>query len=75
MIDILLKIGQLDPIVTEVPLILRYDQKESASKMDVRSNVKETFGLLCKRLFRTEKLNPQGQVHSPGLYGLSRRTE
>lgn len=54
MIDILLKIGQLDPIVTEVPLILRYDLKESASKMNVSGNVKETLGLLLKRFLGME---------------------
>lgn len=51
MIDILLKMRSLDPIVTEVPLILRYDLKESASKMNVGKNVRETFGLLFKRFF------------------------
>lgn len=54
MIDILLKIRRLDPIVTEAPLILRYDLKEGASKMNVGKNVRETFGLLVRRLFRFE---------------------
>ncbi|MEW5852656.1 MAG: glycosyltransferase family 2 protein [Myxococcota bacterium] len=49
MVDILLKIRELQPIVTEVPLILRYDLKESASKMNVSRNVKETLSLLVRR--------------------------
>lgn len=49
MVDILLKIRNLDPIATEAPLILRYDLKESASKMNVSKNVRETLGLLIKR--------------------------
>jgi dolichol-phosphate mannosyltransferase len=52
MIDILLKIRELDPIVTEAPLILRYDLKEGASKMNVSRNVRETLGLLARRFFR-----------------------
>lgn len=35
MMDILLKLRRYEGIVEEVPLILRYDQKKSASKMRV----------------------------------------
>ncbi|MCB0834494.1 MAG: glycosyltransferase family 2 protein, partial [Bacteroidetes bacterium] len=35
MTEILLKLKKFDPIIIEVPLILRYDQKESESKMRV----------------------------------------
>jgi len=52
MIDLLLKLRELDPIVTEVPMILRYDLKTSASKMNVSGNVRETLGLLVKRTLR-----------------------
>jgi dolichol-phosphate mannosyltransferase len=52
MIDLLLKMRELNPIVTEVPLILRYDLKTSASKMNVSGNVRETFALLVKRTLR-----------------------
>lgn len=49
MVDILLKLRKYDPIVEEVPLILRYDQKKSASKMNVGKTVRQTLQLLFKR--------------------------
>jgi hypothetical protein len=36
-------------IINEVPLILRYDQKESASKMNVTSTMVDTLKLVVKR--------------------------
>jgi len=51
MVDILLKLRKYDPIVEEVPLILRYDQKKSASKMNVSKTVRQTLRLLIKRRF------------------------
>lgn len=49
MVDILLKIREYDPIITEVPLILRYDQKQGASKMKVFKTVKDTLRLVVRR--------------------------
>ncbi len=49
MVDILLKLRRYDPIITEVPLILRYDQKLSSSKMNVRKTIIQTLVLLAKR--------------------------
>jgi dolichol-phosphate mannosyltransferase len=49
MVDILLKLRKYDPIITEVPLILRYDQKLSSSKMNVRNTIFQTLQLLVKR--------------------------
>jgi dolichol-phosphate mannosyltransferase len=49
MVDILLKLRRYDPIITEVPLILRYDQKLSTSKMNVRKTIIQTLVLLAKR--------------------------
>lgn len=49
MVDILLKIREFDPIVTEVPLVLRYDQKKGASKMRVGRTVRETLHLIVRR--------------------------
>jgi dolichol-phosphate mannosyltransferase len=49
MVDILVKLRRLDPIITEVPLILRYDRKPGASKMNVSKTVRETLLLLFKR--------------------------
>lgn len=51
MVDILLKIRKYNPIVTEVPLILRYDQKRSDSKMNVWKTIKQTLRLMLKRRF------------------------
>ena len=52
MVDILLKLKPLDPIVTEVPLILRYDLKKGHSKMDVKKTILETLELILIRLFQ-----------------------
>lgn len=49
MVDILIKLRKFDPIVEEVPLILRYDQKLSASKMNVKKTIGQTLRLLLKR--------------------------
>ena len=49
MVDIILKLRKYDPIITEVPLILRYDQKLSSSKMNVKKTILQTLRLLVKR--------------------------
>jgi dolichol-phosphate mannosyltransferase len=49
MVDILIKLRKYDPIVEEVPLILRYDQKLSASKMNVSKTIGQTLRLLMRR--------------------------
>jgi len=51
MVDILLKMRPLDPIIFEVPLILRYDKKKGASKMNVARTIRETLLLALKRFF------------------------
>lgn len=51
MVDILLKLRELDPIITEVPMILRYDLKPGKSKMDVMKTIFETLNLVVNRLF------------------------
>jgi dolichol-phosphate mannosyltransferase len=48
-VDILLKLRKMRAIMNEVPLILRYDQKESASKMNVMSTMIDTLKLAAKR--------------------------
>ncbi|MEE2829091.1 MAG: glycosyltransferase family 2 protein [Myxococcota bacterium] len=52
MVDILLKLRLEDPpvLMTEVPLLLRYDKKVGASKMNVGRTVRDTFGLIGRRL-------------------------
>jgi dolichol-phosphate mannosyltransferase len=48
-VDILLKLRKMRAIMNEVPLILRYDQKESASKMNVKATIIDTLKLAVKR--------------------------
>lgn len=52
MVDILLKLRTERPavLITEVPLLLRYDKKVGASKMDVGKTVRDTFKLMGRRL-------------------------
>jgi dolichol-phosphate mannosyltransferase len=45
MAEILLKSRRFDPIIMELPFILRYDQKQGASKMRLWRTVKQTFVL------------------------------
>jgi dolichol-phosphate mannosyltransferase len=49
MVDILLKLRRLDAIMTEVPLILRYDLKFSVSKMFVLRTMVDTLKLMVVR--------------------------
>jgi dolichol-phosphate mannosyltransferase len=49
MVDILLKLRRLDAIFGEVPLVLRYDLKQSASKMRVLRTARQTLVLLARR--------------------------
>lgn len=49
MVDILIKLRKFDPIVEEAPLILRYDQKKSSSKMNVSKTIRQTLSLLVRR--------------------------
>jgi dolichol-phosphate mannosyltransferase len=51
MVDILLKLRRdKDLIFGEVPLILRYDLKEGASKMDIGRTIRRTLSLVVRRL-------------------------
>jgi len=52
MVDILLKLHETDALMMEVPLILRYDLKPTASKMDVKKTVQETLSLVFKRFIK-----------------------
>lgn len=45
MVDILLKLDRMGAIMTELPLILRYDYKQGRSKMNVMKTIKETISL------------------------------
>ena len=49
-VDTLLKVRQLENVLFyEVPLVLRYDQKEGESKMHVSRTIFQTFGLIARR--------------------------
>jgi dolichol-phosphate mannosyltransferase len=49
MVDILLKLRGRPLIFGEVPMVLRYDRKQGASKMDVGTTAAATLGLLLRR--------------------------
>jgi dolichol-phosphate mannosyltransferase len=49
MVDVLLKLQRYAPVMTEVPLVLRYDQKQGASKMKVGKTVVDTLRLVARR--------------------------
>lgn len=51
MVDVLLKMRPFDFVMGEVPMLLRYDLKDGASKMKVAKTVTQTLGLLLKRRF------------------------
>lgn len=55
MIDILLKLSRLNVVFGEVPIILRYDRKSGASKMNVGRTVMQTLRLLAKYRFGLAK--------------------
>ncbi|HSZ26414.1 MAG TPA: glycosyltransferase family 2 protein [Cytophagaceae bacterium] len=48
MAEILVKMKLFHPIIVEVPFILRYDQKKSASKMNILKTIRQTLYLLFK---------------------------
>ena len=52
MVDILLKLRKLRPavVMTELPILLRYDKKLGASKMNVSQTMADTLGLTVRRL-------------------------
>jgi len=49
MVDILLKLRRLDAIISEVPMVLRYDLKEGVSKMLVVRTTLDTLALMVRR--------------------------
>jgi len=51
MVDIILRLRTMDLIFGEVPFILRYDMKQGASKMNVKSTIIKTLKLIWKRKF------------------------
>lgn len=47
--EILLKLSKFDPIIHELPMILRYDRKIGASKMNVAKTIRQTLALIRKQ--------------------------
>jgi dolichol-phosphate mannosyltransferase len=52
MSEILIKLKKYDPIIVEVPLILRYDKKKSLSKMNVLVTIMQILQLILNNLFK-----------------------
>ena len=55
MVELLLKLSVFQPRVSEVPLLLRYDLKPTASKMEIISNIKRLAKLLIRWRFNESK--------------------
>ncbi|MHC5715127.1 MAG: hypothetical protein ACYT04_27295 [Nostoc sp.] len=53
MIDLLLKAKVLKPKIAEIPMVLRYDQKPTASKMKILITITRILKLLFKNLSST----------------------
>lgn len=51
MVDVLLKLRQMDAVFREVPLILRYDLKGGVSKMQILKTIRRTVALVLRRRF------------------------
>jgi dolichol-phosphate mannosyltransferase len=51
MVDILLKLDRLGAVITEAPLILRYDRKPGKSKMNVGRTMLQTLRILGRHRF------------------------
>ena len=49
MVDVLLKMRRFNYVIGEVPMLLRYDQKEGGSKMKVLQTIGQTLKLLLRR--------------------------
>ncbi|MEP6537130.1 MAG: glycosyltransferase [Bryobacteraceae bacterium] len=60
MVDILLKLRQMDVIFGEVPMILRYDMKLGESKMRMARTMRQTLLLMFKRRFSIQTKDQRG---------------
>jgi dolichol-phosphate mannosyltransferase len=58
MTELLLKARRLRPRIAEVPLVLRYDLKEGASKMRLGKTIRD-YARLLSREFRTRRSEPR----------------
>jgi dolichol-phosphate mannosyltransferase len=51
-VDILLRLRPMHPVISEVPLVLRYDLKPGFTKMKVLQTIWDTLWLLVRRRFK-----------------------
>jgi len=59
-VDLLLKLARLGAICREVPMVLRYDQKQGESKMRVGHTIGRTLALMLRRrMERSARLDEQ----------------
>lgn len=61
-VDVLLKLSLMRLVFAEVPLVLRYDRKPGASKMNVRKTIAHTLRLLLRRR-RTRRILASAAAH------------
>ncbi len=59
MVELLLKLRTMSLIMGEVPLVLRYDQKHSASKMAIRKNTLDILTIILTRRYSKNKTIPE----------------
>ena len=48
MAELLIKLRTMNPLVVEIPLVLRYDQKGGVSKMNVHKTIYRTLKMLLR---------------------------
>ena len=48
MVELLLKLRHCNPVIAEVPLVLQYDRKLSASKLKLRRTIGQYMKLLAR---------------------------
>lgn len=74
MVDVLLKVRKMPVVFGEVPFILRYDRKDSKSKMDVPKTIISTLNLLFHNLAQrsvAQKENTAIPQFAPSPYMLA----
>jgi dolichol-phosphate mannosyltransferase len=62
MIDLLLKAKVFKPKVVEIPMVLRYDEKPTASKMKILKTITRTLNVLFKNLSSTGQSSNLGDA-------------
>ena len=63
MVEVLLKVASQSATMNEVPMILRYDLKQGASKMNVKKTISQTLKLLLD--YKLGRLDPGVEKKAP----------